>query len=224
MMQLEPISKREAARYMGVRGEPDSSVAELLDKAELLVRKSVRPKYVYRETTVEQVDGGVKLGAAASILTGNDVKKHLSGCERAVILAATLSSEADKLIRRSAVTSMAESLAVDCICSAAIEQVCDRAEKEIFSKINASYRTWRFSPGYGDLPISLQSELLAALNAQRRIGLTVTENSILIPSKSVTAIIGISNEPINRGKKGCAVCNLRESCAFVMSGGVCGSR
>ncbi len=224
MMLLDPISKKEAARYMGVRGEPDSSVAELLDKAELLVRKSVRPKYVYRETNVQQVDGGVKLGAVVSLLTGNDVKKHLAGCERAVLLAATLSSEADKIIRQAAVTNMAESLAVDCLCSAAIEQVCDRAEKEIFSEINALYRTWRFSPGYGDLPISLQSDILAALNAQRRIGLTVTENSILLPSKSVTAIIGISNEPVERGKKGCAVCNMRESCAFVMTGGVCRNR
>lgn len=224
MMRLDPISKKEAARYMGVRGEPDSSVAEILDKAELLVRRSVRPKYVYRETTVEQVDGGIKLGAVASLLTGNDVKKHLAGCERAVLLAATLSSEADKIIRQAAVTNMAESLAVDCLCSAAIEQVCDRAEKEIFSEINALYRTWRFSPGYGDLPISLQSDLLAALNAQRRIGLTVTENSILLPSKSVTAIIGISNEPVERGKKGCAICNMRENCALVMNGGVCGNR
>ncbi len=224
MMRLEPISKKEAARYMGVRGEPDKNVAELLDKAELLVRKSVHPKYVYRETTVEQVDEGIKLGAVASVLIGNDVKKHLSGCERAVILAATLSSEADKLIRQSAVISMAESLAVDCICSAAIEQVCDRAEKEIFSEISAAYRTWRFSPGYGDLSISLQSDILSALNAHRRIGLTATENSILIPSKSVTAIIGISDEPIERGKKGCAVCNLRENCAFVITGGVCKSR
>lgn len=224
MMKLDPISKREAARYMGVRGEPDSSVALLLDKAEILVRESVRPKYVYRETTVELVDGGIKLGAMASLLTGNDVKKHLAGCERAVLLAATLSSEADKLIRQAAVTNMAESLAVDCICSAAIEQVCNRAEKEIFSEIDASYRTWRFSPGYGDLPISLQSDLLTALNAQRRIGLTATENSILLPSKSVTAIIGISSRPIERGKKGCAVCSMRESCAFVMTGGVCGNR
>lgn len=221
MMHLESISKKEAARYMGVHGEPNKNVAELLDKAELLVRNSVYPKYVYRETTVEQFDGGVKLGAVASLLTGNDVKKHLAGCERAVILAATLSSEADKLIRQSAIISMAESLAVDCICSAAIEQVCDSAEKEIFSEISAEYRTWRFSPGYGDLSISLQSDLLTALNAHRRIGLTVTENSILIPSKSVTAIIGISDIPIERGKKGCAVCNLRENCAFVMTGGVC---
>ena len=130
----------------------------------------------------------------------------------------TVSAEADKLIRQAAVTDMTESLAYDCLCSAAIEQVCNRAEEEIFAGSKV-YRTWRFSPGYGDLPISLQKELLYALNAQRRIGLTVTANSLLIPSKSVTAIIGVSDEPITQHKKGgCAECNMRGRCAFSKEG------
>ena len=144
-MELLPISKSEAARYMGVKGEPDEAVMELLDRAERLVREKVRPKYVYLETDVSFTDEGVVLGAMSEPLTGEDIKRHLTGCNRAVMLAATLSQEADKLIRQAAVTNMAESLAIDCICSAAIEQVCDRAEQEIFAEHPAPYRTWRFS-------------------------------------------------------------------------------
>ena len=215
---LSPISLSEAARYMGVKGVPDSTVMELLKRAEELVRSTVRPAYVYREASVEVTDDGIKLSCMNELLTGESIRKHLQGCERAVLLAATLSAEADKLIRRTAVENMAYSLAVDCICSAAVEQICNKAEQEIFPDNNV-YRTWRFSPGYGDLPLDLQNAFLTALNAQRRIGLTATENSLLIPSKSVTAIIGVSDTPVKRGAKGCAVCNMRESCAYRLAGG-----
>lgn len=206
---------------MGVKGEPDSKVRELLDRLEPVVRETVKPNYVFRETTVEAADGGVRLGCIGSLLTGKSISEHLKGCDRAVIFAATLSVEADKLIRRAAVTDMAESLVIDSLCSAAVEQVCDIAEEEIFSQLKVGYRTWRFSPGYGDLPLSLQGDLLSALNAQRRIGLTVTESKLLVPSKSVTAVIGISEKPVSKGERGCAQCSMRKSCAYINAGRRC---
>lgn len=219
MIRLDTISKAEAARYMGVRGVPDEKTAEILDKYEPIVRECLRPAFVYRETAVNIAEDGVHFDGISSVFTGNDIKKHLAGCERAVLLAATVSAEADKLIRQTSVVGMAEALAVDCLCSSAIEQVCDKAEEEIFGANPVKFRTWRFSPGYGDLPINLQKDLIIALNAYRRIGLTVTESCLLIPSKSVTAIVGISDNPINKGKKGCDVCNMRETCGIRFNGG-----
>lgn len=222
MIHPESISKAEAARYMGVKGATPDAVAELLERLEPIVRAAIRPCYVYRETTVVHDEQGVRLGCMSVPLTGKSAAEHLKGCDKAIILAATLSAEADKLIRRLAVSDMAESLAADSLCSAAIEAVCDLAEEEIFSRINAPYRTWRFSPGYGDMPLELQKDLLDALNAQRRIGLTVTESSLLVPVKSVTAIIGISDAPVAEKGKGCRICSMRESCAFRRSGIKCG--
>ena len=221
MISLSGINKDEAARYMGIRGVPERSVAEMLERCEKRVLDVIRPAYVYRETDIEFTENGVVSGCMPVPLTGKSIAEHLSGCTKAVFMAVTLSAGADKLIRQTAVTDMAESLAVDCLCSAAVEQVCDLAEEEIFSGREGIYRTWRFSPGYGDLPLELQRDFLLAVNAQRRIGLTVTENSLLLPSKSVTAIIGISEKPIQRGKRGCAVCDRRASCAFAKLGGVC---
>lgn len=222
-MKLEPINKAEAARYMGIKGEPDAQLAELINRAEELVRKRLTPKYVFREAALNFEDDGVHIEGMAAPLTGSDIAAHLKGCTRAIVLAATLTSDADKLIRQAQITGMAEALAVDCLCSAAIEQVCDRAEEEIFSRLEAPYRTWRFSPGYGDLPIQSQREVLGFLNAARRIGLTTTENSLLIPSKSVTAIIGISEDEITKSAKGCAVCSMKDSCAYRIKGG-CGRK
>lgn len=221
MITLNTISKQEASRYMGVKGVPDAQITEILDRLEPIVRERVRPKYVYRKTAVNFTENGLFLDGLNVPLVGEDIKKHLSGCQEAVVLATTLSTEADKLIRQTAVTDMAEALAVDCLCSAGIEQVCNIAEDEIFSVIKAPYRTWRFSAGYGDFPLDIQKDLLLFLNAQRRIGLTVTENSLLLPSKSVTAIIGISANHVRRGKKGCASCKMRDNCAFSAVGKTC---
>lgn len=222
-MELNPISKTEAARYMGVKGEPDPQIHKLLVNAEKIVRENIRPKYVYREARFSFADDGVHVEGMNMPFTGGDIKKHLSGCTRIVILAVTLASEADKLIRQAEIEGMAEALAVDCICSAAVEQACETAETEIFEHISAPYRTWRFSPGYGDFPLALQKELLLFLNASRRIGLTATENSLLIPSKSVTAVIGVSDDLIAKQLKGCAVCEMRDRCAFSEKGG-CGKK
>ena len=51
--------------------------------------------------------------------------------------------------------------------------------------------TRRYSPGYGDLPLSVQPALLDALDAGRRLGVTLTESLLMVPMKSVTAVVGI---------------------------------
>lgn len=191
MIVLKEISKSDAARYMGIRTAPDSKTAELLDKYEEIVRKRLRPAYVYREGDIEFAGDGIHLSGFQAVLTGKSIRRHLDGCKRAVVLGATVSAEADRLIRESSVSDMSVALVVDALCSSAIEQTCDIAESKIFPDIPKENRTYRFSAGYGDLPIELQRDFLDYLNAQRRIGLTCTESCLLIPTKSVTAIIGI---------------------------------
>ena len=206
---------------MGVRTVPPENISGLLERCEKRVLEVIRPNYVYREVGLEFTENGVRAGDMNELLTGSDIASHLAGCTKAVLFAATLSAEADKLIRQAAVSDVAESFAIDCLCSAAVEQVCDAAEAEIFSAIKVPYRTWRFSPGYGDLPLGIQGSFLRTLNAQRRIGLTVTDSMLLIPSKSVTAIIGISDSPVSSGKRGCGSCNMREKCAYRKGGSNC---
>lgn len=192
MITLGEISKAEAARYMGIRTAPDIMTAELLDRYEEIVRARLRPAYVFREAEIEFSVDGIYLTGLAVPLMGKSIYKLLSGYKMAIVLAATVSAEADRLIREVSVTDMAAAVVADALCSAAIEQVCDRAEAEIFGDIPKEQRTYRFSPGYGDLPIELQSDLLNYLNAQRRIGLSCTDSYLLTPTKSVTAIIGLN--------------------------------
>lgn len=218
---IEKINRAEALRYMGcASSNVDSNVLAIVEDCEKELLSSIKPKYVYKFFDIIHLDEGIELCETNTVFTGRDIANHLRECNRAVLLCATLSVEADKVIRKYQITDMAYALASDALASAAIEQVCDAAEEEI--KQSAPYITWRFSPGYGDLPIELQNQILALTDAPRKIGLTVTENSILIPRKSVTAIIGVSSAELPVQKRGCAVCNMRESCQYRKRGTRCG--
>jgi len=52
----------------------------------------------------------------------------------------------------------------------------------------------RFSPGYGDLPLSIQPQMISATNANKYLHISVNESLLMIPQKSITAIIGIRSE------------------------------
>ena len=105
--------------------------------------------------------------------------------------------------------------------SAAVEQVCDIAEKEIGERFAGKFTTWRFSPGYGDFPLECQGDFLAAVNAMRTVGVCVTDGGLLTPTKSVTAVIGISEKPVPQKRRGCGTCAIREKCDFRKNGGHC---
>lgn len=93
---------------------------------------------------------------------------------------------------------MASAVVIDAMAGCAIEQVCNKAEEVIRESFPEMNMTWRFSPGYGDMPIDCQKKFVDAVNASREIGLNVSESFIMIPRKSVTAVIGLSKEPIEK--------------------------
>lgn len=117
---------------------------------------------------------------------------NLSGCDKAVIFAATAGIGIDRLIRLYTKTDSARSLCIDAIGSEAVESLCDCFENEI--KKGYDYSAKRYSPGYGDLPLDFQKSVFKALSCEKNIGLYLNESLLMVPTKSVTAIIGVSNE------------------------------
>lgn len=206
--------QREALRYLRVTGEADAGMLTLLDSCEEKLHAACTPRYIWRLCNISETDDGLRLSGTDLTLTGQDIKTHLRGCDRAVLLAATLSLGADTLLRRLSSTDMAQAVVADAIASAMMEETCDRAQEEIRNRLSPAFMTWRFSPGYGDLPLSLQRGFIMGLGADKKIGLTVTEGNMLLPQKSVTAVIGISDRAQAQKPHGCAVCNLRETCGM----------
>lgn len=208
----------EALRYLGFRDKaPDAATLALLTEGERQLRAACTPRFVWRVASLARGEQGLFLDGLP--LLGADIAAHLTGCDRAVVLAATLSAGADALLRRLSATEMALAVVTDALASAWIEEICAAAEDEIRAKLHPPFMTWRYSPGYGDFPLTLQKPLLAWLSAQKRIGLSATETDMLLPQKSVTAVIGLADTTQKTRPQGCKSCNLRDRCG--MRGG-CG--
>ena len=218
-MTLVPIDRQEAFRYMGCFGEPDPNLAALADQCERELIQKTHPGVIYRVLPLQRQNS--RLLAGALELPGEDIRRLLQDCSRVLLMAATLSGQADQLIHRAGISDMTKALAMDAMASAALEQICNRAEVQFREQMPGIYFTWRYSPGYGDLPLELQPQILQLLDAQKRLGLTVTPEHILIPRKSVTALIGLSAQPLKKGARGCATCRMRETCQFRKRGAHC---
>lgn len=213
MITLEKLNRNEAVRYLGGAGiSLNYRMDRLMDECEKEILEKANPKFLYTEIDLPNEE----------FMQGKDIENHLSGCRKAIVMCATLGAEIDKLIRISQIADMAKAVVIDSFASVAIEQVCSKADELIAEKYPDCYMTFRFSPGYGDYPIGLQQKILTLLDAPRKIGLTTNDSCLLIPSKSVTAVMGLSDSPIERRKRGCAVCNMRDKCKYRRNGEHCG--
>lgn len=218
-ISLEKVNRDELYRYIGT---PDDIVRGIIDECEKEFIISIKPSYVWKFFGITFTEAGVVVEGTDIILTGDSIRKHLEGCEKIALLAVTLSSEADKLIRKYQINNMAKAVVVDAYASVAVEQICDRAEEDIILHIPGRFLTYRFGVGYGDLPLELEKDILQVLESGKQIGLCVTGSNILTPLKSVVCIIGISNKPMDRGQKGCTTCNMKDTCKFRKQGLNCG--
>ena len=210
---LTHIPREEVLRYLGCPGTEDPATLALVEGCSARLLAAARPKWTYRVFDLAVQTDGVRLDCGL-LLPGRDLAAHLRGCSRAALLAATLSAPVDALLRRAQAEDLADAVALDCCATAAVEAVCDLAEAEIRVRFPGCSFPFRFSPGYGDLPIELQDPILRLLDAPRRVGLCATDRHILTPRKSVTAVLGISDGEISPQKRGCASCTFRDRCKF----------
>ncbi len=204
-------------RYLGAAGwTPDAATGALLDKAEAAVRAAATPRGIWRR---------LPMTALPLAEAGTDLARHLRGCDELVLMAVTLGSGLDGLIRRLEITDIALGAAADATASAWMEDLCDGLEGEIRRQITAGgrYLTGRYSPGYGDCPLTLQDPLCLALDTVRGIGLALTPEHLMTPRKSVTAILGVADHPVTGARAGCGHCLLRETCVYRKRGTTCES-
>jgi Methionine synthase I, cobalamin-binding domain len=157
-------------------------------------------------------------------MPGTAIKKHLADCRKMILMGVTLGPGVDAAIRSAAAVDMAYSLFLDSGASILIEQAADIFTEKLKNELPADmpYMTGRYSPGYGDLPIGIQDDLAARIDAQRRIGLTISKTHLMIPRKSITAIIGISDKPVSGYLAVCSECALRDKCELRKTGRICG--
>ena len=221
-IKLTSLNRKEALRYLGYKkNAPDERVEELMDECEELVLKTAVPRFIYKKFDFTVNEDGVAFKNTSMVLPGESIKKHLYKCDSAICMAVTISEGIDRQLRVLQLTDMAKALVFDSLASVAVEQACDKVEELLREEYPDYYQTFRFGLGYGDLPISLQGQFLHVLNAPKQIGLNVSSTDMLTPTKSVTAVIGLSKNPIPQRARGCQTCSMNKKCQFRQKGGRC---
>ncbi|NFL95877.1 methionine synthase [Clostridium botulinum] len=217
------IDKNQVLRYLGYKGQEFSSeintlIEECIKEIKTLVTLRVTYKYssVHINNQANLVDINLKL-------KGKDILHHLEESNKCCVMAATLGNKVDRKILYYEKVNMTKAVILDACATTAIEEYCDLIENEVKKEVEKDKLNinWRYSPGYGDLDISIQRELLKSLDAERTIGLTASSHNILIPRKSVTAIIGVIPKEVVVNKKSCSKCNKFSSCKFRKIGEIC---
>lgn len=215
------LDVNEALRYLGAGGQaPDELKQQALQVASGLTA-AVTPRYTYRVFSMVREEDRFLLPQAGLALEGRTARTMLSQCSQAVLLCCTLGAGFEAMLRSEQARDMARAVILDACGSALVEAGCDAAQEELRQRLPGRYLTDRFSPGYGDLPLTLQPPICAALDARRRLGVHVTDSLLLNPSKSVTAVIGLSGRPQMARVRGCAYCMMRETCPLRKGGKSC---
>ena len=187
---------RETLRYLGYgKHVVEESTLHLISESFVKLDDIKRERFVYRFFEVERVkEHGIWINAMN--IESKDLSKNLSGCQRCAIFAATLGIEVDTYIRKMTMLDMAKAVILQACAATLVEELCDKVEEKIRSEVKQDEMKLkpRFSAGYGDLNIRYQEDILTALEAQKKIGVTLTDSFMMIPTKSVTAFIGIQKE------------------------------
>ena len=182
-----PINRREILRYAGVKGAADSETEALLDSVITEVEKELKYSVCYTVLPIK-IDGNICDFGRFSLHSEN-LAKCLSKSEKALLFAATVGVGIDRLISKYSRLSPARALLLDAFGSERIEALCDAFCKDITGLHNVEISP-RFSPGYGDLPLDTQVDIMSVLSPQKHIGLTLSDSLLLTPTKSVTAFVG----------------------------------
>ena len=208
---------KEICRYLGYRGFTPESIDDRVTKEiELCVKelqKASEPRGIYKIYELSQsedIEKSADIDCSANnekivkyniigngILTIPSEKLYinLEGCTKVALLAATIGIGADRLIRRAEVTDMLKASIYQAAGAALIEAYVNMINDEITreaAKMDMETRP-RFSPGFGDVPISYQADFERLLEMHKKTGITLTDSFIMMPTKSVTAFVGMKN-------------------------------
>lgn len=232
------IDKDEVLRYLGIQnGLPDPQTLSDVFEISAELERTLSGRWVYEMFKIEsRTSEGVWLENCPVVLRGHDIATLLAPCDFVYLMACTLGQKAEHLISLKSHLSASMGLIADACASALIEAWCDQCEAEIRSRAGGAL-TFRYSPGYGDLPLQVQKPILEVLVAHKRIGLALNDSFLLTPRKSVVAVLGVLRPavllavsdnamgpeteinlkeavPHRCGYSNCTLCPLNETCTF----------
>lgn len=178
---LPLVDEREVLRYAGCR-TADEGTSALLRSVLAEAANAVSPRACFAAFPVVVSGNVCRFGEWQ--VTSDSLARVLADCCEAVVFVATIGVEMDRLIAKYSRVSPARAVMLQALGAERIEAVCDAVCADCKST------TMRFSPGYGDLPLTVQREVFRLLQPERNIGVCLNDSLLMSPTKSVTAIVG----------------------------------
>ena len=184
---VPPPNIKEIRRYADCKDGADVPLGEVLEETNNLTYK-VACRELDIKITGEEIDFGF------TKIISSDLAKNLKNSEKVIIFAATVGILPDKMIKKYSVVSPVKALFWQAVGTERVEALCDEFSTIIADEYQKKgYKALpRFSPGYGDLPLEMQTDIMSLLECNKTLGITLNDSLLMTPSKSVTAIIGLS--------------------------------
>lgn len=204
-----PICKNEILRYAGCKQESDLPLG-IIENCLNEARDMLTYKVCYLLLDINTFGDNCNFGAFS--VKSKMLADNLNGCNKAVVFAATVGIGIDRIISKYSAVSPSKAVLFQAIGAERIEALCNTFCNDICDKTGL-YARPRFSPGYGDFDLSVQKDLFSVLNCQKLIGLTLTDSMLMSPTKSVTAIMGLSEKPQGKSYNKCKACENTD-CAY----------
>lgn len=209
-----PWNEGEILRYLGHHGQeiPDH-VKELMEDCRRELEQAAVAKSVWKEYSLKVEGHEIDMGCVKT--KSQNLERNLKDCERILIFGATLGSQVDVLLQRYERLWMSRAVVLQAAAAAMVETYIDWQNERLREEYQEKgwYMRPRFSPGYGDFPLECQRGIFAGLELNRRIGITLTDSLLMAPSKSVTAVMGLSRMPRVCSIQGCEACE-KTDCAY----------
>ena len=158
---------------------------ELSELYQLLLSEA-KPMYVATRVNLIRENEGIRIGGV--ITESRALSKFSERASGYIAMVATIGVGVDRLILKTSKISSSDAFIIDAMADALIEALCDYAENELTKGLVTG---GRFSPGYADLELSVGYEILSLCNAEKMLGIKVTESGLMTPKKSVNALITV---------------------------------
>lgn len=179
------FNRKEILRFMGCK-DGDCEINKLLDSCLEEARGKLSYNVCYCELNVSIA--GDECDFELFKVRSSSLSQYLKGCKKAVVFAATVGVLLDRLIARYSKISPSRAFALNAIGAQQIEALCDLFCESLEKGTSEKFR---FSAGYGDLPLETQKDIFSILDCSKKIGLTLNDSLVMSPSKSVTAFLRI---------------------------------
>lgn len=213
------IDFSEVLRYLGYRpglSELSQEFRNLILKEIEFAESLLQPAYRLVTFSRSELDK-LEQEQQTSLWLGTDITAHLQGADYVTLMVATIGHQLEEEIAQSfASGDYTKGVILDAAGSDGVEKLADEITVALAAEAQKDgfYLTPRFSPGYGDWPLSVQVRLLELLEADL-IGVTATESFMLQPQKTITAVVGWVRQPqVFSGA--CSSCHLTD-CQYCAS-------